>query len=614
MDFSMESSQGFNKDQDSQKFNEEKPSYNLTFDQQGQLEAFFERCPNPDETQRDQLAKELELEPKQIKYWFQNKRTETKMSLPASQAPTLEEVNQENNNCDSDQADATLNDNGICDPMSGSEESPEMEKAQILKVATAAMEELLRLTSEPFLWAKSSDDVGFVLIRERYAKMFPKVNDSLEGPDTHEESSRDSKIVRIGAMQLVEMFLDSDKWVNYFTPIVSKAETVEVLDAGSLTNRNGAMQVMYEEMHILSPLLPSRTFFFLRYCQVVGVGVWAIADVSLDSFGGHVPHCSARRLPSGCIIHQLPNGSSMVTWVEHVKVNDRMQTSPLYRDLLCNNIAYGAKRWLLALQRTCERFACTSSIENSPIHDAERAIMSIEGRKCVINLSNRMVQSFCKILKSRKQDSTPFLEENKNEIKVSIRMNTTPGQPHGFVATAITSISLPVPPHNIFRFLNSTKRRHKWDVLCCENRAAEIAYISIGGANAANHISFIQTLNARESNVLVFQESYIDSLGSYVVYAPIDVTNARRIVNGEGSMVHILPSGFLISGDGREVAETSNGGNANRSRGSLLTIGYQILISSKPKTRHQNMETMELTSRLVISIVEKIKNALKCSD
>ncbi|KDO41777.1 hypothetical protein CISIN_1g0462021mg, partial [Citrus sinensis] len=42
------------------------------------LEAFFKDCPHPDENQRRQLSKELGLDLKQIKFWFQNKRTQTK--------------------------------------------------------------------------------------------------------------------------------------------------------------------------------------------------------------------------------------------------------------------------------------------------------------------------------------------------------------------------------------------------------------------------------------------------------------------------------------------------------------------------------------------------------
>ncbi|WOL07739.1 homeobox-leucine zipper protein ROC2-like [Canna indica] len=42
------------------------------------LEAFFKECPHPDDAQRKLLGLELGLEPLQVKFWFQNKRTQLK--------------------------------------------------------------------------------------------------------------------------------------------------------------------------------------------------------------------------------------------------------------------------------------------------------------------------------------------------------------------------------------------------------------------------------------------------------------------------------------------------------------------------------------------------------
>ncbi|XP_073156250.1 homeobox-leucine zipper protein ROC2-like isoform X1 [Henckelia pumila] len=42
------------------------------------LEAFFKDCPIPDYKQRRALGLELGLEPQQVKFWFQNKRTQLK--------------------------------------------------------------------------------------------------------------------------------------------------------------------------------------------------------------------------------------------------------------------------------------------------------------------------------------------------------------------------------------------------------------------------------------------------------------------------------------------------------------------------------------------------------
>ncbi|KAL2324361.1 hypothetical protein Fmac_023419 [Flemingia macrophylla] len=43
-----------------------------------EMESFFKECPHPDDKQRKELSRELGLDPMQIKFWFQNKRTQVK--------------------------------------------------------------------------------------------------------------------------------------------------------------------------------------------------------------------------------------------------------------------------------------------------------------------------------------------------------------------------------------------------------------------------------------------------------------------------------------------------------------------------------------------------------
>lgn len=43
------------------------------------LFSFFKECPHPDDKQRKELSRELGLEPLQVKFWFQNKRTQMKV-------------------------------------------------------------------------------------------------------------------------------------------------------------------------------------------------------------------------------------------------------------------------------------------------------------------------------------------------------------------------------------------------------------------------------------------------------------------------------------------------------------------------------------------------------
>lgn len=69
---------------------------------------------------------------------------------------------------------------------------------------------------------------------------------------------------------------------------------------------------MYAEMQVLSPVVPTREFCFLRYCQQIDQGMWAVADVSVDFPRDNHLASQSRRLPSGCFIEEVPNGYSKV--------------------------------------------------------------------------------------------------------------------------------------------------------------------------------------------------------------------------------------------------------------------------------------------------------------
>jgi len=73
---------------------------------------------------------------------------------------------------------------------------------------------------------------------------------------------------------------------------------------------------MHTEVQLLSPLVPVRQVRILRFCKQHAEGVWAVVDVSVEI--GHdpsnaQPFISCRRLPSGCIVQDMPNGYSKVS-------------------------------------------------------------------------------------------------------------------------------------------------------------------------------------------------------------------------------------------------------------------------------------------------------------
>ncbi|XP_020232433.1 homeobox-leucine zipper protein ROC7 [Cajanus cajan] len=412
-------------------------------------------------------------------------------------------------------------------------QSTNTEDALMLQIANNAMEELMKLLSmnEPF-WFRSLHDGKFILQHESYQKTFPWSDCLRAGPHSRIESSKDLRVVSMSGTQLVEMFLNSDKWVDLFPTIVKKAQTIQVFESGLLGNRNGALQLMNAEMHILSHLVPTREFLFLRYCKQIEAGVWVIGDVSLDSSKYKTSVSQAWRLPSGCLIQEMTQGLCRVSWVEHVNVDDNIQTHEIFKDIIHNN-AYGAERWVSTLERMCERFAC-ASVETIPSYEAGGVIRSLEGRKSIIKLAHRMVKTFCGNLDMQGDTNFPHLTKmNDDGIRLSVHVNNTkPNAPKGMILGAATTFRLPFSPQNVFDYLIDNKERPKWDVLCCGNEGCEIQRISTG-INPGNYISIMQSFIPRENNIMILQESYVDALGSMLVYAPFDTEIMSLAMKGE---------------------------------------------------------------------------------
>jgi homeobox-leucine zipper protein len=114
----------------------------------------------------------------------------------------------------------------------------------------------------------------------------------------------------------------------------------------------------------------------------------------------------------------------------------------------------------------------------------------------------------------------------------------------------------------------------------------------------------VQGLNASQNSMLILQESCADATGSLVVYAPIDLPAANVVMSGEDpSAIPLLPSGFTIVPDGRASSSSS--------AGSVVTVAFQILVSSLPSSR-LNAESVATVNSLIGTTVEQIKAALNC--
>lgn len=71
---------------------------------------------------------------------------------------------------------------------------------------------------------------------------------------------------------------------------------------------------MFAELQMMTPMVPTREVYFVRYCKRHNPETWAVVDVSLgpgeDSMGSSLLKC--RKLPSGCIIEDKASGHCKV--------------------------------------------------------------------------------------------------------------------------------------------------------------------------------------------------------------------------------------------------------------------------------------------------------------
>lgn len=162
------------------------------------------------------------------------------------------------------------------------------------------------------------------------------------------------------------LFFYQNRWAEMFPCLIARASTTDVISSGMGGTRNGTIQLvsywqlgvlvllgfflvlsatlmesncsmssttwfmqMRAELQVLSPLVPIREVNFLRFCKQHAEGVWAVVDVSIDGIR-ETPTASSynncRRLPSGCVVQDMPNGYSKVSLTQH------------YQDMQCHCI------------------------------------------------------------------------------------------------------------------------------------------------------------------------------------------------------------------------------------------------------------------------------------
>ncbi|XWS61129.1 hypothetical protein CRYUN_Cryun07bG0098900 [Craigia yunnanensis] len=678
-----------------------------------ELESFFKECPHPDEKQRTELSRRLGLESKQIKFWFQNRRTQMKTRLERHENLILrqeyDKLRAENdllkqamtspicNSCGGPAVPGEISYEGhqlkienarlkdelsrICAltnkflgwplsssaspiPSQGLNSNLELavgrngfgglnnagntlpmefdfgdgdmmplmkpmaneihyDRSAFVDVALAAMDELIKMAQmDNPLWIRGLDGGMETLNLEEYRRTFSSCI-GIKPSCYTTEATRENGLVFLRSMALVETLMDANRWAEMFPCMISRAATIDVLSSGTGVTRDNALQVMDAEFQVLSPLVPVRQVRFVRFCKQHSEGVWAVVDVSIDAIQDGAnsqmfPNC--RRLPSGCVIQDMDNKYSKIAWVEHSEYDDSA-VHHLLRPLLSSGFGFGAHRWVATLQRQCD---CLAVLMSPDIPGEDNTGITPAGRKSILKLAQRMTYNFCAGVCASSVHKWDKLSVGNvgEDVRVMTRKNINdPGEPHGVVLSAATSVWIPITQQRLFDFLRDERMRSQWDILSNGGPMQEMVNVAKGPGHG-NCVSLLRgsAINANENNMLILQETWCDASGALVVYAPVDVSSMSVVMNGgDSAYVALLPSGFAILPG---ISPSYHGGQCNSngplgkpdidgsiSSGCLVTVGFQILVNSIP-TAKLTEESVETVNNLISCTIQKIKAAL----
>ncbi|KAL3005129.1 hypothetical protein AAZX31_08G202000 [Glycine max] len=668
---------GDDKDNDDKNRKKKRKYHRHTTEQIREMEALFKESPHPDEKQRQKLSQQLGLAPRQVKFWFQNRRTQIKAlqerhenSLLKTELDKLREETKAmretiNKSCcpNCGMVTATIDASmsteekqllienaklkaeveklrtalGKFSPRTTSpttssaghdeEENRNslgfysvlfgLDKSRIMDVANRATEELIKMATmgEP-LWVRSVETGREILNYDEYVKEMAAENSGSERPKTFIEASRETEVVFMDLPRLLQSFLDVNQWKEMFPCLISKAVTVDVISNGEGSNRNGAVQLMFAELQMLTPMVPTREVYFVRCCKQLSDEQWAIVDVSIDKVEDNIDASlvKCRKRPSGCIIEDKSNGHCKVIWVEHLECQ-KSTIHTMYRTIVNSGLAFGARHWIATLQLHCERLVFYMAT-NVPMKDST-GVATLAGRKSILKLAQRMTWSFCHAIGASSFHTwTMVTSKTGEDIRISSRKNLNdPGEPLGVILSAVSSVWLPVSTNVLFDFLRDEARRSEWDIMSSGGSVQSVANLA-KGKDRGNVVN-IQKIQSKDNSVWILQDSCTSAYESMVVYAPVEFAGIQSVLTGcDSSNLAILPSGFSILPDGiegRPLVISSRQEEKYTEGGSLFTMAFQILVNPSP-TAKLTTESVESVNNLVSCTLRNIKTSLQCED
>ncbi|XP_039128931.1 homeobox-leucine zipper protein HOX9 [Dioscorea cayenensis subsp. rotundata] len=307
-----------------------------TAEQVEALERVYAECPKPSSIRRQQLIRECpilsNIEPKQIKVWFQNRRCREKQRKESSR---LQAVNRkltamnkllmEENERLQKQVSQLVHENAYmrqqlqkvslandtsCESVVTTPQNPLRDAsnpAGLLSIAEETLQEYLsKATGTAVDWVQmpgmkpGPDSIGIVAISHSCTGV----------------AARACGLVNLEPTKIAEILKDRPSWFRDCRSL----EVFTMFPAGN----GGTIELIYMQMYAPTTLAPARDFWTIRYTTTLEDNSLVVCERSLSGSGGGPSSTAAHQfvraemLPSGYLIRPCDGGGSIVHIVDHL--------------------------------------------------------------------------------------------------------------------------------------------------------------------------------------------------------------------------------------------------------------------------------------------------------
>ncbi|XP_010264677.1 PREDICTED: homeobox-leucine zipper protein REVOLUTA-like [Nelumbo nucifera] len=451
-----------------------------TAEQVEALERVYAECPKPSSMRRQQLIRECpilsNIEPKQIKVWFQNRRCREKQRKEASRLQTvnrkltaMNKLLMEENDRLQKQVSQLVYENGYmrqqlqnasvsttdasCESVVTTPQHPlrnANNPAGLLSIAEETLAEFLsKATGTAVDWVQmpgmkpGPDSVGIVAISHNCSGV----------------AARACGLVSLEPTKIAEILKDRPSWFRDCRNL----EVFTMFPAGN----GGMIELIYMQMYAPTILAPARDFWTLRYTTNLDDGSLVVCERSLSGSGAGPNAAAATQfvraemLPSGYLIRPCEGGGSIIHIVDHLDL-EAWSVPEVLRPLYESSKVVAQKMTIAAL-RYIRQIAQETSGE---------VVYGLGRQPAVLRtFSQRLSRGFNDAINGFNDDGWSLMSCDGAE-DVIVAINTTKNM--STIANASNTLTLPggilcvkasmllqnVPPALLVRFLR--EHRSEW--------------------------------------------------------------------------------------------------------------------------------------------------------